>query len=198
MPKLGLTRFLKISSLPLNEQVQELEQYLHPGGYNFYRELRRLTPSIATREVTVEEAERQVRENCSNPAEVEHNLAGIRALAHWVGKRKLELVEPPKGSVTRGDITVRLEPELAFLEKGVLNVVALWNIATPELSPHIAGTGVHLLRSHFHNEMPGAEFGLLDLRRPRLNRHVPNNASLVADHLLASLDNLWQQLLANS
>jgi hypothetical protein len=82
VPQIGLTTFLKLLSKGTPQKAAEYGKYLTPGGYDFYRTLKEAATAHTVGGVSLEDCAAIIKKNARRAPEIEHNIAGITALAH--------------------------------------------------------------------------------------------------------------------
>ncbi len=107
-------------------------------------------------QVTQDESKRQNFAICAN---------GYRKF--YGPSRKYGWFEPPSADWDHGRITIRVNPEVGLLIKGVPHVIKL-HLKDDRPSKRELGTVLHLMRTAFETESPDNIYAVLDVRRGKL------------------------------
>lgn len=168
--KITFTTFLKVCAATPLGKIRELQAFTRPGGYDFYKILKKLAVEICSGKMSLLEAENQIA-RITNVAERKHTLEAIRIFYQWFVVQKLDWETPPRGvakSTPSGIVTIRLEPEIAFKGDGAApNVLYLWNLNKPALKSDLASEGLRLL-SRDLSHASDHKFGIFDLRTNKI------------------------------
>jgi hypothetical protein len=165
---LSFTTFLKFCASTPRGKISAFRTFQTPGGYDFYKVLKKLAAGLAAKQISLAEAKDQIAEIKQLP-ERKHTLNAIERFHAWLADKHVEFATPPKRTFSSpsGLIKIRLEPELAFKNaEGTISVLYIWNLDRPELSTDLAGQGLRLLMDKVIGEH--FEFGLLDLRKSKV------------------------------
>lgn len=202
MSTIALTTFLKIISLnTTNSQIAEIDRLFSgsEGGYDYYRELKRVVPKIAKGDLTSKDVGEDLK-RLSKPHERRDNVAGSKTFEKWWTKADRVFVPPPKTDIFGNDrqlIRIRIKPEIAYEEDGVLHVMQLWNTARPDLTTTIAGIGVDLMRRRLaKGKFSGAKFEVFDMRKNKIRTeaNIPNNSEIILRSEIAKLSSIAESL----
>jgi hypothetical protein len=196
--KITLTTFLRIAAKPARGKVGELRTFMAPGGYDFYKVMKKLARGLATGAITLVEAEQQIDKIKQKP-EREHTREAIQRFYAWLLRENPTWLQPPKGAyeAKSGLLVVRLEPELAFeREDGSPIAVQLWNLDKPDLTNELAGEGLRLLVRELAPVHPAGKFQFLNLRTEKpVGEDVIAPASDLQLRLdLLRVETIWEDL----
>jgi len=194
--KITLPTFLKVCARSSRGMLSDLRTFMAPGGYDFYKVMKRLVAGIANGDMTIEQAQAEVAKIIQKP-ERENTLDAINRFHDWFLKRNLKRATLPKGTFKSksGLLIVRVEPELAFIDdEGIVSILYLWNLKKPDLKNDLAGEGVQMMI----NTMPGAhfEYGIFDLRTMKIHgtETVSANTNLHLQNDLHLVEEVWRDL----
>jgi len=193
---LSFTTFLKFCASTPRGKISLFRTFQTPGGYDFYKVMKRLAAALAAKQMSIAEAKSEIAD-IKQPNEKKHTLAAIEGFHAWLAGKDLEFVAPPKSafSTTSGLIKIKLEPELAFKNaNGTISVFYIWNLDRPELTTDLAGQGLRLLMNNLVGEH--LKFGLRNLRKSKVLRDealsVASDARLQAN--IAIAEQTWRDL----
>lgn len=171
---ISFTTFLKISSLSnTSKKISETNSLFSGGqGYDYYKNLKRLAPSIAKDETTIDEFGKKIA-NLKREAERNHNLEMAKRLKKWTTKLDgiTVLDSRPSGLLKHNEwkFGIRMKPELAYLKNDIQYVTYLWATKSPTLSKKVAGMGVYLLKAKLaRSNWVNAKFQIYDLRKSKI------------------------------
>lgn len=200
MEKLTITftTFLKLCAATPRGKLGELRKFLKPGGYDFYKVMKKLAGRRARGEIDLAEAQHQISK-VKKDAERKHTLEAIKKLDAWLAEQDLAWQAPPRGAFksASGLVTVRLEPELAFTKRGpATSVLYLWNLDRPDLKNELAGEGLRLLVRELDHDEHRYQFGIFNLRTKRiLTEELIGAASDMQLKLdLMILETIWEDI----
>lgn len=187
MPQIALTTFLKLTTKGTPQKVAEYSKYLTPGGgYDYYWSLKDAAAELTTNGRSAIECAALIKKSITRPAELEHNLAGLNALAAWVGAQQGTFFKAPTAVCwsPKKHLGIKLEPEVAIKMIDRTRAITLWNAKTPELTQGVAAIGIYLMQKYLpFSDLPNCECAMLDLRKKKLfvAAKLPANiASMVA------------------
>lgn len=194
MVRVALTTFLKCMLLPTTEKARQYGRYSSPGGYDFYKSLKRGAASVTHGGKLAQD----VRDNISllkNITERDHNLLGFDRLQDWLKKSSGEYFSPDHATVSSPDgrLVIRIEPEIGQKISGSERIISIWNTQKPKISPTVAGIGVYLMsKSLAKKSQTDTQFCILDVRSGKLfgMENIPNDAELLSRTELAIADAL--------
>lgn len=193
---LSFTTFLKFCASTPRGKISLFRTFQTPGGYDFYKVMKRLAAALAARQISLAEAKAEIAD-IKQPHEKKHTLAAIERFHAWLGGKDLEFIAPPKRTFSSpsGLIKIKLEPELAFKNaEGTVSVLYIWNLSRPELTSDLAGQGLRLLMNNLVGEH--REFGLIDLRKNKVTgdetTSAASDARLQAN--IAIAEQTWKDL----
>ncbi len=194
---IALPTFLRIAASTPRGMISQLRTFTKPGGYDFYKVLKKLVAGIASGVINPAQAEKHIEQIVQKP-EREQTLEAINAFNEWYSKQNLVWQTPPRDKFKSksGLLAVRLEPELAFIPAGATNtsVIYLWNLKKPELKPDLAAEGLQLLMSN----LVGAhyQFGIFDLRKKQIRGAETISAATNArlQNSLRLVEEIWKDI----
>lgn len=202
MSAIGLTTFLKIISLnTTNSQIAEIDKLFSgtEGGYDYYRELKRVLPKVAKGELTSKDVEEDLK-RLSKPHERRDNVAGSKTFEKWWKKADRSYIAPPKPEIFGNEqqtIRIRLRPEIAYEEDGVFHVMQMWNTAKPDLTTTMAGIGVDLMRRRLaKGKFSEAKFEIFDMRKNKIRTeaNIPNTSEIILRSEIEKLTSIAKSL----
>lgn len=161
--ELNFTTILKLWALKEPALYRELQKYLTPGGYDFYRTLKRATASVCLDKITLDEARADLQQ-IKHSIEKKHNVAAFEKFVLWLSGAERTFLPPPKevypfGS---GGLSIRIRPEIRFMQEGEDWALHIWNTLKPELTPDIYGLGAFLMQRALKS--PSLRVGIFNLR----------------------------------
>jgi hypothetical protein len=196
MPTISLTSFLKILTKGTPQKVQEYKRYLAPGGYDFYWRLKEATHACTVGGEVLGDCLKSIEE-CSNPVERKHNIAGLKSLKKYLDKYQItEFFDAPAGSYSSplGLVTIKLEPEVGAVVNNQHRAIQIWNSSGSNLSRTVAGVGIYLLGRLCQGDFAHCKPGILDVRKRELylSDALPPNIEPIVTSELAWLDGFFQ------
>lgn len=199
MDDISFTTFLKIGLMPTTQgKFGALNRMLNGnGGYDFYKRMK-----LASREVARGEMDRDAifaqLQSITRTSERNHNvLMATRTCEWWDELEGVDaLVERPRGTYKRDgmDFGIRLQPELAYKQDGVIFVTYLWAIERPKLTSQAAGAGLYLLRSELtQGNFKDARFQIRDLRQKKTfgEDQITNESASLLQADIAAMNVMW-------
>jgi hypothetical protein len=194
--KITFTTFLKICASTPRGMIRELRTFTSPGGYDFYKVMKRSIVGLASGAVNFTQALHDIEQIVQKP-EREHTLEAVHKFQKWLDTQSLTWHAPPRAAYKSksGLLMVRIEPELAFTDDGgITSVIHLWNLNKPELKKTLAGEGLQLMMSN----VVGAhyEFGIFDLRKNTILGAdvVSSNSLAVLESDLKVIERIWKDI----
>lgn len=123
-----------------------------------------------------------------------HWEACIDGYARWVGHKKMVLLPTPKPvKWTSGDLSVRVNPELAVSVNGEPHLIKLY-LKAEKISKVRINSMLHLLQQTFPTTTRGT-VGILDVRRGKLfTPPVPATIGPLLHGEAAAFVEIWRQL----
>ena len=194
---ISLSTFLKISASKPRGQITIIRSLLAPGGYDFYKVLKRLAGQIARKEISLAQAELEVAKIKQSP-ERTHTLELIRKFHSWFSANGQQWSQPPKAKYTStsGLLKLRLNPEVAFVNSnGGTTALALWNTAAPALGTGVAAEGIQCLVNEI-KPLPADEIGILHVRKRLVfdKTLVSPGSQARLSHNLMLVEEIWKDL----
>ncbi len=198
---ISFTTFLKISSLSdTSKKISETNGLFSGGqGYDYYKNLKRLAPSIAKDETSIDEFEKKIS-SLKREAERNHNLEMAKQLRKWTSKLGdvTILDSRPSGLLKPSGwkFGIRMKPELAYLKNNTQYVTYLWATKSPVLSKKVAGMGVYLLKEKLaKSNWINAKFQIYDLRKSKVYDEalIDNATPILTAADLALLNSIWPE-----
>ena len=183
---LALSTFLKLATIPLDQQIGQLSAYDEPGGYDYYRATKRAIrgnahSDFAKASATIARIERD--------GEREDGAVVAEAVRKRFGRGPL--VAPPRALWTspKKVFSVRVEPEIAIPSATGLQTVAIYPTKSVPIRRASAGAAIRLMDDALNPVVSGPiSCAVYDARRNRLYSS-PTNTS---DELLKTLTELLE------
>lgn len=176
--------------------IRELRTFTAPGGYDFYKVMKRLVSGLASGAISFAQAQEDIEKIVQKP-EREHTRDAVKKFQKWFALQSLTWHAPPRGvyKSKSGLLAVRIEPELAFVgDGGIVSVIHLWNLNKPELKSPLAGEGLQLMMTN----VAGAhfEFGIFDLRKNKILGAdvVSANSLVLLENDLKLIEQIWKDI----
>jgi hypothetical protein len=194
---ISLTTFLKICGrTSIAGKIRDVRPLAKPGGYDFYRAMKRLAAQLAQGKIDLAWALSEAEKIKQKP-EREHTREGIKKFGQWLQAQSLEYVTPPNGvfQSDSGLLKIRVGPEIAFKGKdGKAIAMCLWNLARPSLKPYLAAEGLRLAKQALSTAK--FEFVIFDMRAMKLHKGdviaAASQPQLEMD--LKILEAIWQDI----
>ncbi|HWY61049.1 MAG TPA: hypothetical protein VNW15_04030 [Rhizomicrobium sp.] len=164
--EISLSTFLKISASKARGKVSTVATFTTPGGYDFYKVLKKLAARLARNEISLAQAEQEIAKIKRTP-ERAHTLEAIQQFQSWLLSNGQKWADPPKGKYVSpsGLLKIRLNPEVAFVNaNGGKTALSLWNMAKPALTAGLAAEGIQCLVNEFKPKAYD-EIGILHVRK---------------------------------
>lgn len=198
MPKMGMMTFLKgLLGKSTMEKVRDYGRYLEPGGYDFYRGLKEAIKDYVYQNKKLSAVEESINK-AKNPVERKHNLEAFRSFVVWVEKNGGEFIAPPKGIYKSPNeiFSIKIEPELAVKNDGIISVFTFWTIKKPLLTKIVAGVGIYLMESALKKgAFKEANFYIVKIDTGKLYDYTskPNNPSILLNAEVAQIESILGQ-----
>lgn len=194
---LTLQTFMKIAASTTRGKISIIRTFMAPGGYDFYKVLKKVAGRLARGEISWSDAEAEVAKIKRLP-ERQHTHELLQKFYAWFTAGGFTWANPAKGKYVSasGIVKVRVLPEVGFKNSsGGTTSLALWNMAMPKLTPSLAADGLQCLV----NELKlGAddEVGILQVRTKNIfdkSLITPGSAARLKFHLRI-VEEIWVEL----
>lgn len=194
--KITFTTFLKICASTSLGMIRELRTFTSPGGYDFYKVMKRSVVGLASGAISFAQAQEDIEQIVQKP-EREHTREAVQKFQKWIQTQSLTWHAPPRAGYKSksGLLTVKVEPELGFIDDGgTISVVHLWNLYKPELNLSLAGEGLQLMMTNIIG--PHYEFGIFDLRKNKILGAdiVSANSLALLERDLKLVEQVWKDI----
>ena len=192
----GFSAFVKLFSLSPELKKRELQKRFREGGYDFYWSMKRHISKIALGKENCQEAFASI-DLLKNKSEREHNKLGVQRFDAWFNQTSPTCVAPSSARFisSTNNFEVKVEPEVAYRNRGKTTYMHVWNTKTPILMPQTAGITVRFMREAF-GDPNTTDFVLFDLRLGRLygETDIPINAAEQLYRQIELIESLWVEL----
>jgi len=188
---------MKIAASTTRGKISIIRTFMAPGGYDFYKVLKKLAGQLARYEISWIDAEAEVAKIKRLP-ERQHTLVLLQKFYSWFVAGGFAWADPAKGlhvSVS-GLLKVRVRPEIGFKNSsGGTTSLALWTVAAPKLTPSVAADGIQFLVNEL---LIGAndEAALFQVRAQNIfdrSLITAGSAARVKFHLTV-VEEIWKEL----
>lgn len=197
--QLAFSTFLKLLELPDTQKAATLRGFRRGGGFNYWRPMQNLAPEVATRRLDIMGIQDRVAV-LAKGHQRKYNESALMTLLKWCSRKKLSLQSSPGKHIVpigAAGLSVRLEPELAFLTGGRNYVMQIWATNNPSLSDETLSAGLFLFVQAFRGILTrDTQYVIFDCVKNRLFTEI-NMIDNAADMLAAQitvLDALWRDL----
>jgi hypothetical protein len=188
---------MKIAARTTRGKISIIRTFMAPGGYDFYKVLKKLAGRLARGEISWLDAEKEVAKIKQLP-ERQHTLELLQKFYAWFVAGGFTWADPARGKYTSasGLVKVRAHPEVGFKNSaGGTTSLALWNMARPKLTPSLAADGIQCLINEL-NLSAGDEAGILQVRAKSIfdkSLITPGSAARLKFHLNV-VEEIWKEL----
>ena len=198
---LNFTTFLKLLELPENQKRTMLKGFTSPGGYDYWRPLKRFAEDVAKLKITGAQITDNVSGFCKGH-QLKYNDEALTKLSRWFEMRKAKVISNPGEHVTKlgnSGMKVRLAPEVAFEMERVQYVMHIWATNTPSLSDRTLSTGLFFFRDRFIKAgHDGFQYLIYDTVKGRVfgEFDILSNANAELQMQQTSIHALWKEVWA--
>lgn len=202
MDDLSFTTFLKIGLTPTTQGKFGQLQRMHngAGGYDFYKRMKFAAREVARGQTPPSKVLAELG-SIKRESERNHNVQmASRFVDWWVAQvGAIADAERPAGRYKTASMAfgVRLAPELAHEQNGIMYVTYLWATNAPKLTRQAAGAGLFMLKSELaKGKFAAAKFQILDLRQNRLLEEdtITNQSPSILQADIAQINSMWQDI----
>lgn len=187
--------FLKFPTLDTGDKIRQLESYLTPGGFDFYRPSRDgvLQYSAHGRSRTL--VAQDVSKN-STSSSATHNVEIFENVANWLDKQKGQRIAPSRGvwPSPKKRFSVHIEPEIGLELMGRQKIIAVYPRRDPRLNRDKAGAGTLLLQRAYKGT-GNEDFGILDAYGQKAFWSPTNVSSALLDREIETIDSELERIM---
>lgn len=188
---------MKIAASTPRGKISIIRTFMAPGGYDFYKVLKKLAGRLARGEISWADAENEVAK-IKRQSEREHTADLLKKFYDWFTVGGLVWATPAKGRhvSASGLVQVRVHPEVGFRNSaGGITSLALWNMKAPKLTASLAADGIQCLVNEV--KLGGNdEVGILQVRAKNIFERslvTPGSAARLKFHLKV-VEETWKEL----
>lgn len=194
----AFSTFLKILELKDAARLTALKGMQRGGGYQYWRPLSLLSPQVMRNELLLDDIEGRVSE-LSNGHQAKYNTAALRRISEWVTLRDVvyrrrpaaeDRIIYPIGSI---ELSVKIEPEVAFAMNDGEFHMQVWATRSPTLSEQTLSMGMFLFRKASRKAGRTQRLVIFDTVKDRLfyETDILRNAEQNLEREIRDIDRQW-------
>jgi hypothetical protein len=194
---LSLQTFMKVAASTTRGKISTIRTFMKPGGYDFYKVMKKLAGKLARGEISWADAEIEIAKIKQLP-ERQHTYELLKKFHAWFFAGGFVWAAPAKGVFISASklVEVRAHPEVGFENSsGGTTSLALWNMTKPKLTASLAADGIQCLINELHLGAKD-EAGILQVRTKGIfdrSLVTPGSAARLKFHLKI-VEEIWIEL----